>query len=202
MDESRQRLDAVREVCGKDVELIVENHCATSAGSAIQFGQLAQEYDVMFYEEPALPSNVIEYKRIYDNVNIPLATGERSYTRYGFKDLITSGYLSVIQPDLGNCGGITEGRKICDLAETFGVTVQTHTCNTPISVAASLHFEAALPNFIIHEHHTVNTLAEVTETCIYDYQPKNGYFEIPEIPGIGNELTEKALSESKIETID
>ena len=202
MDESRQRLDAVREVCGKDVELIVENHCATSAGSAIQFGQMAQEYDVMFYEEPALPSNVIEYKRIYDNVNIPLATGERSYTRYGFKDLITSGYLSVIQPDLGNCGGITEGRKICDLAETFGVTVQTHTCNTPISVAASLHFEAALPNFIIHEHHTVNTLAEVTETCIYDYQPKNGYFEIPEIPGIGNELTEKALSESKIETID
>ena len=106
-----------------------------------------------------------------------------------------------MQPDLGNCGGITEGKKICDLAHTFGATVQTHTCNTPISIAASLHLEAAIPNFIIHEHHTVDTLPEVRELCVYDYQPEKGYYSIPELPGIGNELSDKALAEAQIETI-
>ena len=75
------------------------------------------------------------------------------HTRRGFLPLLERGLLETIQPDLGNCGGITEGRKIADLAETFGATVQTHTCNTPLSVALALQLEAAIPNFIIHEHH-------------------------------------------------
>ena len=84
------------------------------------------------------------------------------------------------------------------MAEAFSISVQTHTCNTPISVAAALQFEAAIPNFIIHEHHTVNTLKEVTDLCIYNYQPVDGYFEIPDRPGIGNELSEKALAEAVV----
>ena len=201
MKEFEQRLDVVRGAIGPDVDLIVENHCITSANTAIQFGMLAQNYDIMFLEEPATPFNPMEYRRLAEKLDIPLATGERSYTRWGFKPLLETGSLSVIQPDLGNCGGLTEGRKICDLAETYGVTVQTHTCNTPISVAAALQFEAAIPNFIIHEHHTVNTLAPVRELCVHDYQPVNGRFAIPELPGIGNELSEKALREAVIETI-
>lgn len=78
---------------------------------------------------------------------------------------------------------------------------QDYCGQTPLSVAASLQFEVAIPNFIIHEHHTVNTIPATRETCVYDYQPVNGYFDIPEIPGIGNELTEKALGESTIFTI-
>ena len=81
------------------------------------------------------------------------------------------------------------------------MTVQTHTCNTPISTAASLQFEAAIPNFIIHELHTNNTLPVCTELCIYDYQPVNGYYEIPDLPGIGNELSDKALASAEIETV-
>lgn len=201
MREFEQKLDTVRGTIGPDVDLILENHCITSGNTAIQFGMLAEKYDIMFLEEPATPFNPMEYQRIAAKLSIPLATGERSYTRWGFHALLAGGSLSVIQPDLGNCGGITEGRKICDLAETYGATVQTHTCNTPISVAAALQLEAAIPNFIIHEHHTVNTLPPVRELCVYDYQPVNGYFEIPEIPGIGNELSEKALSEAMIETV-
>lgn len=201
MKEFEQRLKTVRDAIGPDVDLILENHCITSGNTALQFGKLAEPYDIMFLEEPAAPGNPMEYKLLSERLGIPLATGERSYTRWGFLELLENGSLSVVQPDLGNCGGITEGRKICDLAHTFGASVQTHTCNTPISVAASLHLEAAIPNFIIHEHHTVNTLPEVRELCVYDYQPENGYFSIPEIPGIGNELSEKALSEAIIETI-
>lgn len=201
MKEVDLKLTAVRDVIGDGVELILENHCTTTANTAIQFGLLAQNYHPMLLEEPANPMDILDYQRIREALSVPITTGERSYTRRGFLPLLEKGLLDVIQPDLGNCGGITEGRKIADLAQIFGATVQTHTCNTPISVAAALQLEAAIPNFIIHEHHTNNTLAFNTESCIYDLQPVNGYFEVPDRPGIGNELTQEALEASTIETI-
>ena len=201
MKEFEARLEAVRDTIGDDMDLILENHCITSLNTAVQFANVAEPYDIMFYEEPAGPLNPQEYQLLSQRTSIPLATGERSYTRWGFLPFLKDGSLAVVQPDLGNCGGITEGKKICDLADTFGATVQTHTCNTPISIAASLHLEAAIPNFIIHEHHTVDTLPEVRELCIYDYQPENGYYSIPELPGIGNELSEKALAEAEVVTV-
>lgn len=201
MREFDQRLDTVRQAIGPDVDLILENHCITSANTAIQFGQVARDYDIMFLEEPAAPLVADDYIKIAQRLDIPLATGERTYTKAGFLPLLQTGALDVIQPDISNCGGLTECRKICDLAHVFGVTAQTHACNTPISIAASLHLEAAIPNFIIHEHHTVNTLPDITELCVYDYQPQDGYFAIPELPGLGNELSDKALAEAAIETI-
>lgn len=199
--EFEKRIELAREVCGPDVEIIVENHAITSANSAIEFARIAEPYNIMYYEEPCTNLNPAEMKRIEENVMIPLAMGERCYTRWGYLPYFENRSISVIQPDLGNCGGITEGRKICDLAHMYGVTVQTHTCNSPISVAASLHFEAAIPNFVIHEMHTVNTLESVRKLCKYDYQPVNGYFEIPELPGIGQELSDYALKAAVIETV-
>jgi len=200
MREFEKRIELAREVCGPDVEIIVENHAITSANSAIQFGRMAEPYDIMFYEEPCTNLNPAEMRRIADNVAIPLAAGERIYTRWGYLPYFENQSLSVIQPDLGNCGGITEGRKICDLAHIHGVTVQTHTCNSPVSVAASLHFEAAIPNFVIHEMHTTNTLHEIRKLCIYDYQPINGEFDIPDLPGIGQDLSDYALKNATIIT--
>jgi galactonate dehydratase len=199
--EVEKKLEAVREVVGEDVEIILENHCITTAATAIQFAKVAEPFHPMLLEEPANPLDELDYRRIRQATDIPLATGERTYTRRGFLPLLKEGCLDVAQPDLGNCGGITEGRKISDLAETFGASIQTHTCNTPISVAAALHLEVAIPNFIIHEHHTNNTLKACRELCRYDYQPVDGYFRVPEIPGIGNELSDKALSEAEIETV-
>jgi len=196
-----KRVETAREAVGPDVDIIMENHCLTCANTAIQFGLATQQYNIMMLEEPANPLNPLEYKRISEKLDIPVATGERSWLRWGFHPLLENGSVSVLQPDLGNCGGITEGRKIADLANTYGATVQTHTCNTPLSIAAALHLEAAIPNFIIHEHHTVNTLQPVRELCVYDYQPVDGYFEVPELPGIGNELSEKALAEASIYTL-
>jgi L-alanine-DL-glutamate epimerase-like enolase superfamily enzyme len=195
------RIETVRGAVGPHVDIIVENHNFTSANTAIQLGKLLEPYNIMFLEEPCNPLSTAEYERMAAHMSIPLATGERSYTCWGFLPLLETGSLAVIQPDLGNCGGVTEGRKICDLANVFGVSVQTHTCNSPISVALSLHMEAAIPNFIIHEHHTVNTIKENCELCIYDYQPVDGYFSVPELPGIGNELSQKALSDATIVTV-
>jgi L-alanine-DL-glutamate epimerase-like enolase superfamily enzyme len=196
-----QRLKTVRDAVGDDVELILENHCATTAHTAIQMGKLARDYNPMLLEEPANPLEPGEYQRLRNELDIPLATGERSYTRRGFLPLLQDHLLDVIQPDLGNCGGITEGRKLADLAETYGATVQAHTCNTPLSVAAALQFEAAIPNFFIHEHHTNDAQSYYTDLCIYDYQPVNGYFDVPQLPGIGNELKPEVLAKSQIITI-
>jgi L-alanine-DL-glutamate epimerase-like enolase superfamily enzyme len=195
------RIRATREAVGPDVDIIMENHAMTDANTAIQIGKIAQGYDIMFYEEgtPALNPGVM--KKIAEAVDIPLATGERTYTRWGFLPFLENHCLQVIQPDIGNCGGITEAKKICDLAHIYDVSVQTHVCSSPISVAISLHLEAAIPNFIIHEHHICNTLPSTIAECKYDYQPEQGYYAIPELPGHGQEIAEGALQRAHIETI-
>ena len=75
-----------------------------------------------------------------------------------------------------------------------------HVCSSPISVAVALHLEAAIPNFIIHEHHIANTTPGTICQCIYDYQPENGYYSVPELPGIGQDLSKKAIETAEIVT--
>ena len=147
----------------------------------------------MYYEEPTMPCNANMFKHIKEKSGLPLATGERSYTRWGFRQFFEDRTLSVIQPDLCNTGGITETKKICDMAHVFDVGVQVHACGSPLSTAAALHLECAIPNFVIHEHHTYALSPYNKELCIHDYQPVNGKFSVPDLPGLGNELSEVAF---------
>ncbi len=194
------RLAAVREAVGPDVDIIVENNAMTDANTAIQFARMAEPYDIMFLEEGCTPLNVACMKKIAEHTSIPLATGERTYTRWGYLPFFESGCLSMIQPDIGNCGGITEAKKICDLAHIYDVGAQCHVCSSPISVAIALHLEAAIPNFIIHEHHVANTTSGIIAECIYNYQPVDGYFSVPDLPGIGQDLSQSAIDHAFIET--
>jgi L-alanine-DL-glutamate epimerase-like enolase superfamily enzyme len=162
---------------------------------------MAREYEVMFLEEGCTPMNPQVMRKIAENIDIPLATGERTYTRWGFLPFLENHSLTVIQPDIGNCGGVTEAKKICDMAHVYDVSVQAHVCSSPISVAVALHVEASIPNFIIHEHHVCNTLPSCVAMGKYDYQPVNGYFSVPEIPGIGQEISDYHLKKAHIETI-
>jgi L-alanine-DL-glutamate epimerase-like enolase superfamily enzyme len=107
----------------------------------------------------------------------------------------------VIQPDLCNCGGLSEGKKICDMGHVYDTAVQLHICGGPISTAAALQLEAVIPNFLIHEHHAAALLDENIRLCKYDYQPKNGYFSVPDLPGIGQELSEEAIKTAETITI-
>lgn len=195
------RIKATREAVGQNVDIIMENHAMTDAATSLQIAKIAEPYGIMFFEEPTPALNPCVMKKISQGTSIPLATGERTYTRWGFLPFLENHCLQVIQPDIGNCGGITETKKVCDMAHVYDVSVQTHVCSSPISVCISLHLEAAIPNFIIHEHHICNTLPSTCAECIYDYQPKNGYFDIPEIPGIGNDIAPDALKTAYVETI-
>ena len=107
----------------------------------------------------------------------------------------------MIQPDLCLCGGLTEAKKICDMAWVYDAAVQIHVCGSPISKAAALQIEAAIPNFIIHEHHQRALNPESRATCLYDYQPENGRYKVPDLPGIGQELTPETIKKCDIITI-
>lgn len=194
------RIAATRDAVGPYVDIIIENHSNTDAQSAIQIAHMAEKYNIFYFEEPNTPTPKIT-KYISENINIPLASGERIYSRWQYMPYFENCSLQVIQPDIGNCGGITEVKKICDMAYTYDVGVQIHVCSSPILKAASLHLESVIPNFVIHEHHVVNINEVCRELCIHDYQPTDGYYSIPEVPGIGNELSEFALKTADIVTV-
>lgn len=189
------RAKAIREAVGADVDIIIEIHSYLGVSSAIQFANAIEDLNCMFYEEPIHPLNVDAMVQVARSVKIPVASGERIYTRWGYRPFFEKRALAVIQPDLGLVGGFTEGKKICDMANVYDVTVQCHAAGGPIATAVALQLEAVIPNFIIHELHAVALQEEVIAMCKYDYVPKDGYFTIPDLPGIGQELSDRATKE-------
>ncbi len=194
------RVRAVREAVGPDVDIIVENHSFTDAQCASQLGKILAKYNIFYYEEPTTPTPQLT-KFVHDQTGIPIATGERIYTRWQYIEYFKIDAIQVIQPDVGTGGGITECKKVCDMAYTFDVGVQVHACGSPLSTAAALHLECAIPNFVIHEHHTYCLSPENIKICIHDYQPENGKFKVPELPGLGNEISEHAYANCDLVTI-
>jgi L-alanine-DL-glutamate epimerase-like enolase superfamily enzyme len=178
----------------------MEAHSFTDTQSAIQIGKRAEKYRIFCYEEPITPNPKLT-KLVAENVDIPIASGERIYTRWGYVPYFENGSLALIQPDLGTSGGITECKKIADMAYAYDVSVQIHVCASPILLAAALHLEAVIPNFCIHEHHIINKASYNRELCVHDYQPVDGFMTIPELPGIGNELSELALETAEVVTV-
>ena len=194
------RVAAIRDV-SNDLDIIVEMHALTDTNSAVQFGQEIEQYRILYYEEPTSPLNQASMKYIAEKVNIPIAAGERIYTRWGFREFLENHSLAVIQPDVGNCGGVAECKKICDMAYTYDIGVQIHAAGGPYATAVTLQLEAVIPNFIIHEVHASTLLPENIALCKYDYRPENGFFTVPELPGVGQELSDQALATADIVTV-
>lgn len=201
IDTVYNRVAAMREAGGKDLDIIIEMHSNTDTVAAIQIAQALEDLRIFYYEEPAHPLNVENFVQIKANTKIPIATGERIYTRQGYRPFFEKRAIDVIQPDLCLCGGLTEAKKIADMAWTYDSSVQIHVCGSPISKAAALQIEAAIPNFLIHEHHQRALNPQSRATCKYDWQPVNGKYKVPDIPGIGQEPTEETIAMCDIKTI-
>lgn len=187
------RMNAVRSTCGWNFDLMVECHSRTDAISAVMLGQLCDKYKCMVIEEPTIPMNPLMDKAVHEKIKTPIATGERMYGRWSYLGHFLNNAIQLAQPDISNCGGITEVKKICDMAEVFDVTMQIHCSGGPLSTAAGLQLEAAIPNFCIHEHHFRSTQPDIRKLCKYDYQPINGVYHIPDLPGLGNETSDWAI---------
>ncbi|MGM9638909.1 MAG: mandelate racemase/muconate lactonizing enzyme family protein [Butyricicoccaceae bacterium] len=194
------RLAAVREAVGPDVDIILENHCYTDAQSAVQFGKMAAPYGILYFEEPTAPqAETLGY--IHRETGLPVASGERIYSRWQFRPYLERQAIQVIQPDLGTSGGVTEVKKICDMACLYEAGVQIHVCGSPLVTSASLHLEAAIPNFVIHEYNVNTAGPRMSGLTIRDCQPVNGAFCIPDLPGIGNEIAPETFARSHVETV-
>jgi galactonate dehydratase len=189
------RIKAMRDAVGPDVDIMIELHSGYGLNSAIQFGNAIEDLKCMCYEEPVHPMNVDNFALLARSVKIPLAGGERIYTRWGYRPFFEKQALALIQPDIGLVGGFTECKKICDMAHVYDATVQCHVAGGPIATAAALQMEAAIPNFIVHEYHVAAMNETLIATCKYDYLPEKGSFTPPELPGIGQELTERTMAE-------
>jgi len=194
------RVAAMRKAGGDALDIIVENHSNTDTISAIQLGQALEDLRIFYYEEPCHPLNAKSMLEVHNNVKIPIASGERIYTRFGYREFFENRSIQVIQPDICLCGGITEAKKICDMGYAYDCAVQIHVCGSPISKAAALQLEAVIPNFLIHEHHQRALNPESRATCLYDYQPVNGEYKVPDAPGIGQELTPETIAKCNIVT--
>ena len=197
---AESRIAAVREAVGEKVDIILENHCYTDRLSAVQYGNMAKKYGIFYFEEPTTPHpDLLSY--VHRETGIPVASGERIYSRWQYKAYFENDSIQVIQPDIGTCGGITEVKKICDMAYLYETGVQIHVCGSPIVTAASLQLECAIPNFIIHEYNVNTIMPQMVSLAKYDYQPVNGKFTVPDLPGIGNEIAEEAFKRSEVITI-
>lgn len=195
------RVAATREAAGDKVDIIIENHSNLDALSAIQFANAVEKYNIFYFEEPNTPSPKTA-KYISQNISIPIANGERIYSRWQYVPYFEDMSIQIAQPDIGTCGGITEAKKICDMAHTYDVAIQVHACGTPLSSTVSTHLETAIPNFIIHEHHLCFLHKYNRDLCVYDYQPKDGKISAPELPGIGNEWSEAAIKSATVIRIE
>ncbi|WP_340678653.1 mandelate racemase/muconate lactonizing enzyme family protein [Paraglaciecola sp.] len=192
----KARLQAIRDAVGDDVDIIFECHSLAGAASAIQLGEMIEDIGCLFYEEPVNYLNSKVHDKVAKRVNVPIAGGERLYNRWGIRPYMEDQSIDVLQPDIGLCGGFTETKKVCDYADVYDVRIQAHVCGGPVATAASLHLETAIPNFLIHEHHTYAIKDWNRELCIQDPQPVNGFFEVTEVPGLGIDLNDKIVYRS------
>jgi galactonate dehydratase len=196
-----ERVRAVREAVGSDVDILIEIHGNLGTTDAIKLGRRFEEFAPFFYEEPVDPLNVDSMKKVSEHVDIPIATGERLYTRYHFRQFIEKQALDILQPDIGLTGGLSEIKKIASYAETYNLHVQPHNCGGPVSTAAAVQFDACTSNFIIQEwfpYWRDDRLNIVKDA--FELQTKNSYFKIPSTLGLGIELNDEYLD--KFEKIE
>ncbi len=199
MRRAKERVRATREAVGDDVDILIEGHGRLTPANAIRMAGLMEEYNPFFFEEPVSPDNVAEMAKVASSINIPVAAGERLYSRWMFRELIETQSVDYVQPDLCHCGGFSEGRKIAALAEVYHIRVVPHNPNGPISTLVGLHLGACTPNFEMLEY---GQDAEEKVPLIH-HMPEviDGHMEIPTRPGWGVEVDESVLAQFSGDTI-
>lgn len=193
----RERMEAVRKGAGDAADIIVELHSFPSLAGAHQIIEMLDDLDVLLVEEPVHYASISAHESLRRGTNRRLAAGERLYTRWGVEPYLQRSLIDLLQPDFGLVGGVTEGKKVCDLAHLHDVTIQAHVCGSPLATAIALHVEAAIPNFEIHEHHVHALTRHNRDLFQQDLQPAAGRFSVPVGAGFGIDVNEDALRDAE-----
>ena len=190
------RVAAVRAAGGPELGIGIDFHGRVHKPMAKVLAKELEAYRPMFIEEPVLPENNEALREIARHTSIPIATGERMFSRWDFKQLLIDGYVDIIQPDLSHAGGITECKKIISMAEAFDVAAAPHCPLGPIALAACLQVDASCHNAFIQEqslgihYNQENDLLDyLVDKSVFDYEA--GYCQIPGGPGLGIAINEE-----------
>ncbi|MBS4804200.1 MAG: galactonate dehydratase [Clostridium sp.] len=198
------RVKSIRDAVGFDLNIGVDFHGRVHKAMAKVLAKELEPYKLMFLEEVVLPENEEAFKEVAKHVVTPLATGERLYSRWDFKNIIKEGIIDIIQPDIALCGGILETRKIAAMAEAFDIAVAPHAPYGPIALAATLQLDVCTPNVFIQEqslgiHYNkgFDLLDFVKNKEIFQY--KDGFLDLPTKPGLGLEIDEELVEKVSAE---
>ena len=203
IDEVLERVASIRETCGKHFGIAIDFHGRVHKPMAKVLAKKLEEFDPMFLEEPVLCENMEYFPEIAAACNIPIATGERLYTRWDFKRLLRTGGVDIIQPDLSHAGGLTEVKKIAAMAEACDVALAPHCPLGPIALASCLNVDATCYNAAIQEqsigiHYNVGKSVLDYVKNQDDFAFVDGMVRMPQIPGLGVEVNrELVVEESK-----
>ena len=184
---------AVREAVGDEVDLAVDLHRRFSPAMAILLIKELEPLGLLFAEEPCHPENNEALLQISRATSVPIATGERHLTRWGFRELIEREMCAILQPDIRHCGGIAELRKIANHAETHYMAVAPHNAAGPIGVAASVHVMATVPNLLICEGGGQRGEGLFNAPLRF----ADGYIELPTAPGLGVDMEDGAMAAAR-----
>lgn len=201
---ARDRVAAVREAIGPDVELILECHGKFDPPSAELVARQFAEFDLLWIEEPAASANAEVIKKVSDALPLAVGRGERLVGRQAFRPLLENKACSIIQPDLGMAGGLTEGKAVAESAEMHGILFAPHNAGGPVCTAASVQLDFAVPNFFIQEMFPYREEEYVGFTGqMVERRIKNGFLHYAEeAPGLGVELKDSMFDSAKIEVIE
>jgi len=192
--ETRERMEAARQAVGEDIDIGLDPHAQIFEPiRALEMAEVVKPFRPMFFEEPLRPENRFAMGELRQKAGIPIATGEMLYTKYEFRDVLAAKAADILQPDLLLCGGLLEAKKIAAMAEAEYLTVAPHNPMGPISTAVSTHFAASTGNFLILEYRMDNSPPS-RDLILEPIKLVDGHLEIPETPGLGIELNEKAFA--------
>lgn len=196
-----ERVDAIRCACGEDFDIAVDFHGRVHKSMARVLMHELEPYHLMFIEEPVLCENEEAFAELRRHTVTPIAAGERNFTRWGFKRMLTEGAVDIIQPDLSHAGGIWEARKIAAMAEAYDVAVAPHCPLGPIALASCLQLDFCTPNAYIQEqslgiHYNKGSdlLDYLQDPQVFIYQ--NGYVECMTGPGLGVTIDEEKVRQA------
>ena len=200
IDEAVERIASLRSAVGNTLDIAVDFHGRVHAPMAKVLIKAIEPYNPLFIEEPVLSEQLETMAQLRRSTHIPIATGERLYSRFDYKNLFTLGAADIIQPDVSHAGGITECKKIAAMAETWDLALAPHCPLGPIALAACLQIDAVSQNAFIQEQSQGIHYNQSNDLTDYLCDPSvmhfsNGYVDIPQGPGLGIEINEDYVIE-------
>ncbi|MFB9240142.1 galactonate dehydratase [Massilia antarctica] len=201
VDQAVGRIAEIREAFGNDIEFGIDFHGRVAAPMAKVLLRALEPYRPLFVEEPVLAEQAEYYPRLAESTSIPLAAGERMYSRFEFKRVLEQGGLAILQPDLSHAGGITECVKIAAMAEAYDVAVAPHCPLGPVALAACLHLDFVSHNAVLQEQSMGIHYNQGAELLDYvknkdDFRMEGGYIAALTKPGLGVEVDEERVIEA------